>query len=156
MAHEMFEGILAAVYVSPGTVGRGRESYKDALSRLLSQGAGAGSFKMGTVAAKNVDPDRVAMPKSAGVLDPCANSSPDEADAVCNLPRTVLPVSSQPSVVPRPCHMVTPDNHKKLIKTFFEANMIVLLKKKTFPLIPRVGRSWRARFVSPIGWTGTV
>ena len=137
VSRDLFEGLLAVCRASPEGVGRGRESFLEALGRLSSE-ADVGEPVDGNVTcAKEVVCDRVSMPVVAGVCDPVKHMQhlcPQEASVLKHLEQLVEPESCWPAVLPRQCHMISEAEEAKLRLKLHLSGMAVLIAEDDVPV----------------------
>ena len=78
--------------------------------------------------AVSVDPERVSMPSTVGVLHPAEILDEPVSKLMKKPEKLVLPVEAWPRPLPRPCYMVPPDKRKDL--------NLLLLKKGLAVMVP--------------------
>ena len=120
---------------SPGkqipTVGRGRGRLHEMLvncSHNYSQ-----HVLPNSCIAEQVDPSRVSLPVCAGVCEPVSVLCPERARVVRDLNKIVMPVSMQPELLPKPCHMITASDELALNKRLLDSNMAILIEESFVP-----------------------
>ena len=128
----LFEGVLDLVRASPCGVGRGRESFLEALKRLSSEDD-VGVAQDLQPAALPVISERVAMPVKAGGCDPLAYLAPCARAELRDLEAMLLPEEKWPSPLPRQCHMISDIEESRLRRKLLKAGMACLIAEEDVP-----------------------
>eukprot|EP00438_Fugacium_kawagutii_P003209 Skav218054 [mRNA] locus=scaffold214:1429603:1436014:- [translate_table: standard] len=99
---------------------------------LLASGYGCAAGGIASSGAIAVVPERVAVPPSAGTVDPCAFLPQDRREVVENLSDLRLPEHLWPKI-PRACHRVARSDEARLVKKLLDHKMVVLVPEQDLP-----------------------
>ena len=137
----LFKEVRAFFEVRPSSDWiRGRKSLLDAIRELA-----ASDVSFGAVADLHlqpplaIDPDRIALPAAAGKCESCKYLSPERQEVYSDLSKIVKSEDEWTHPLPRPCHMISPENEKVFRRRLVECDMAELILENDVP-VDRFGR----------------
>ena len=103
---------------------RGRKTLLEAIQSLAAAGPFGNADPL-NLPAQSVNPDRISVPKVAGISRPEDLLAPERAEVLKHYDQILLPKHRLPAELPNSCHWVAEGDEPTLRKRLFAAGMVV-------------------------------